>query len=108
MNEALVDYDPLPFRAPSGVRFMNIDARSGTLPGPNSQVIREAFRRGSEPGFEDSFGDDLDSIFGNGNSGEVSTGVGDIFDGNGDDPVQPGQITPPAQTGPEDFDGEVY
>ncbi len=108
MNEALIDYDPLPFRAPSGVRFMNIDARTGTLPGPNSQVIREAFRRGSEPGFEDSFGDDLDSMFGNGNSGEVSTGVGDIFDGNGDDPVQPGEITPTPQTGPEDFDGEVY
>ena len=67
MNEALTQYEPIPFRAPSGVRFMNIDAKTGELPGYNTtQIIQEAFRRGSEPGFDIDFDDRSGSTFGTG------------------------------------------
>ena len=107
MEDALVNYDPIPFRSPSGVRFVNIDARTGELPGPGSQVIQEAFRRGSEPGFESQFDDDLDSLFGQAGNGSVGVNSGSETD----DPFVPGQPvtpTPNPNQGPDDFDGEVY
>ena len=50
MQQALVDKPPTPFRVPSGVRLVRIDADSGLLPGPSTEsVILEAFLPGTEP-----------------------------------------------------------
>ena len=66
-----------PFRIPPGVRLVKIDARTGDLPGPGTDVIiDEAFRPGTEPGMN-AFRDTSDclSISGTcGNTGGVSTG----------------------------------
>lgn len=51
MEKALENDVAIPFRIPPGVRLVKIDARTGDLPGPGTQVIiDEAFRPGSEPG----------------------------------------------------------
>mgnify|MGYP006271861061 CR=1 FL=1 len=64
MEAALKDEPGLPFRIPSGVRLVQIDARTGELPGPGTDtVIYEAFRPGNEPGVAFSEDDDF-SIFG--------------------------------------------
>lgn len=53
MQEVLADQAALPFRIPPGVRLVEVDARTGELPGPTTAVtIQEAFRPGSEPGLE--------------------------------------------------------
>ena len=50
LAEALEGKPPVPFRIPSGVRMVRIDADSGLLPNPASErVLVEAFRPGSEP-----------------------------------------------------------
>ena len=50
MQQALADKPATPFRVPSGVRLVRIDADSGLLPGPTTeQVIWEAFLPGTEP-----------------------------------------------------------
>ena len=50
MREALRDTQPTPFRIPSGVRLVRIDAISGQLPGGDTtQTILEAFKPGTEP-----------------------------------------------------------
>lgn len=50
MQQALVDKPATPFRVPSGVRLVRIDADSGFLPGPTTEsVILEAFLPGTEP-----------------------------------------------------------
>ncbi|HRO02867.1 MAG TPA: hypothetical protein PLS69_04610, partial [Terricaulis sp.] len=50
MREALRDTPPTPFRIPSGVRLVRIDAISGQLPsGETTQTILEAFKPGTEP-----------------------------------------------------------
>ena len=50
MQEALADKPPTPFRVPSGIRLVRVDADSGLLPGPRSEkVILEAFVPGTEP-----------------------------------------------------------
>ncbi|MCI4644405.1 MAG: penicillin-binding protein 1A [Hyphomonadaceae bacterium] len=70
METALADAEALPFRAPPGVRMVRIDARTGELPGPATDVvILEAFRPGTEPGVAFQEDDQFD-IFGTG---------GDIF-----------------------------
>lgn len=57
MGSALANQPPRPFRTPSGVKFVSIDARTGQLPGPDSRdVISEAFRFGSEPSVFDPAG----------------------------------------------------
>lgn len=69
METALKGYPALPLRVPSGVRFVNIDAVTGELPGPGTSVIlREAFRKGTEPGFDNQFDNDEFRIF-DGSSG---------------------------------------
>ncbi len=66
MQVALADEPPLPFRIPPGVRLVEIDARTGELPGPETgDIIMEAFRPGTEPGV--AFSEDEDfNIFGDG------------------------------------------
>lgn len=50
MGTALANQPSRPFRTPSGVKFVSIDARTGQLPGPDSRdIISEAFRFGTEP-----------------------------------------------------------
>ena len=50
MQQALADKPPTPFRVPSGVRLVRVDADSGLLPGPTTEsVILEAFLPGTEP-----------------------------------------------------------
>lgn len=50
MQGALADKPATPFRVPSGVRLVRIDADSGLLPGPTTEsVIWEAFLPGTEP-----------------------------------------------------------
>ena len=50
MAEALADEPAIPFRIPSGVRLVRIDADSGLLPGPATErIILEAFKPGTEP-----------------------------------------------------------
>lgn len=74
MKVALEDEPALPFRIPPGVRLVNIDARTGELPGPGTDlVIMEAFRPGTEPGVAFSDDDGLD-IFGSDELGLFQTG----------------------------------
>jgi penicillin-binding protein 1A len=50
MEAALEDQPATPFRVPPGVRLVRVDAETGRLPGPNTQVaILEAFMPGTEP-----------------------------------------------------------
>jgi len=69
MEAALADEPALPFRIPSGVRLVEIDARTGELPGPGTDdIIIEAFRPGTEPGL--AFSEDEDfNIFSDGDAG---------------------------------------
>jgi len=69
MQAALEDEPALPFRIPPGVRLVEIDARTGELPGPGTDdIIMEAFRPGTEPGV--AFSEDEDfNIFGGGDRG---------------------------------------
>ena len=53
MMKALEDKTDLEFRRPDGVRIVEVDARTGKLPGPGTRNrIEEAFRPGTEPGRE--------------------------------------------------------
>ncbi len=68
MEVALKDEPALPFRMPPGVRLVRIDAATGELPGPATDVtILEAFRPGTEPGIAFSDDDEL-SLFGDGDT----------------------------------------
>ncbi len=50
MQEALKDVPPMPFRVPSGIRQVRIDANDGTRAQPEDEsVIWEAFLIGTEP-----------------------------------------------------------
>ena len=50
MREALRDTPPTPFRIPSGVRLVRIDAITGQLPSSQTEsTILEAFKPGTEP-----------------------------------------------------------
>ena len=51
MKQALEYYPAHPFRAPEGVRFVQINRKTGKLPQPgDTDLIMEAFKPGSEPG----------------------------------------------------------
>ena len=119
MEKALKGYEPIPFRVPSGVRFVDIDARTGELPGPRTtQVIREAFRRGSEPGFENYFSDDGFDLFRTGGASRSDDGF-DPFGGSvsTEDVVDvadlPGTVVPNVPTDSQapandDFEDGIY
>jgi penicillin-binding protein 1A len=50
MQAALKDQPATPFRVPPGVRLVRVDAETGLLAGPNTQVaILEAYMPGTEP-----------------------------------------------------------
>ena len=50
MEGALRGEPATPFRIPSGVRLVRIDAMTGLLPGPSTTTtIMEAFKPGTEP-----------------------------------------------------------
>lgn len=52
VKHALKDEPDIPFRRPSGVKLVKIDAKTGMLPSPDTpkeQIIFEAFRTGNEP-----------------------------------------------------------
>ena len=110
MEQALVGYDTIPFRDPSGIRFVNIDAKTGELPnGSGGNIIREAFRRGSEPGFDTGFGNSLDNIFGPPSDGD--TGLPDTGEIPSDQPVIPGYGQPTTNSttkASDDFDKGIY
>jgi penicillin-binding protein 1A len=58
MKQALQYYPAYPFRAPEGVRLVQISRKSGKLPeGGETDVIMEAFRPGTEPGAEPTTAD---------------------------------------------------
>lgn len=70
MQAALADADALPFRIPPGVRLVNIDSKTGQLPGPETNprdIVMEAYRPGTEPGAVFGDDEDLNSIFGDAN-----------------------------------------
>ena len=52
VKNALKDEPDIPFRRPSGIKLVKIDAKTGLLPSPDTpkeQIIFEAFRAGTEP-----------------------------------------------------------
>ncbi|MDA0781873.1 MAG: penicillin-binding protein 1A [Rickettsiales bacterium] len=75
-RQALQNEPDLPFRRPSGVKLVKIDAKTGLLPSPDTpkdQIIFEAFRAGTEPdsatsnAFEQKLnGNGFNEDFGNG------------------------------------------
>lgn len=91
MIEALADTPALPFRIPPGVRLVTIDARTGQLPGPGAaETLVEAFRPGTEPGFD--FGEDRDlSIFGSGASAGAIGGTSTAEAGDDAETPLPGE-----------------
>lgn len=51
MEQALASSPPVPFRVPSGLRMVRVNAQTGQLAASgDSKVIWEAFKRGTEPG----------------------------------------------------------
>ena len=67
MKQALQYYPANPFRAPEGVRLVQISRKTGKLPqGGETDLIMEAFRPGTEPGAEpisvDAGGGDSPSV----------------------------------------------
>lgn len=109
MEMALEDEAALPFRIPPGVRLVKIDARTGSLPGPNTVVtIDEAFRPGTEPGIAAFSGaDDCLSISGNCDSS------GGMFGTPAPAPVpqvpdENGQIPAPAETAVDNDLGDIF
>jgi penicillin-binding protein 1A len=53
MKQALKYYPAYPFRAPEGVRLVQVSRKTGKLPtGGETDLIMEAFRPGTEPGAE--------------------------------------------------------
>jgi penicillin-binding protein 1A len=65
---ALADKPAVPFRVPSGIKLINVDAKSGTRVGPGGNGILEAFKPGTAP--PDNYA--LDSFGGEGRPMTVS------------------------------------
>ena len=115
MEDALKGRELVPLRAPSGVRFVNIDARTGELPGAGtSSVIREAFRKGSEPGYSDAFYEGGFDLYGGGVSSGNDDGASDLdldnfgpVQGYGDSGNEQQQPYTPPNAG-NDFEDGVY
>jgi penicillin-binding protein 1A len=49
LKVALKDKPAVPFRVPSGIKLIRVDARTGVRAGPDSKVILEAFKPGTAP-----------------------------------------------------------
>jgi penicillin-binding protein 1A len=102
MTVALKDRPALPFRIPSGVRLVEIDADSGCLPGVDTRlVILEAFKPGTEPtercaaGGDDGYRVDYSQMFAGDEA--VSAPTGDpnaAYVPPGSDPNAPPAIDP--------------
>jgi penicillin-binding protein 1A len=55
MKEALKDKPPIPFRIPTGLRLIKVNAKTGERAVPGDRpVILEAFKTGTEPRFGDT------------------------------------------------------
>ena len=55
MRDALEDVPAVPFRVPTGIRFMRIDAKSGFLSkAEGDNILIEAFQIGNEPSIGNS------------------------------------------------------
>jgi penicillin-binding protein 1A len=65
---ALADKPAVPFRVPSGIKLINVDAKTGTRVGPGGNGILEAFKPGTAP--PDNYA--LDSFGGEGRPMTVS------------------------------------
>jgi len=75
MTEALDGIAPTPFRRPSGIRIVRIDAQTGLLPGPTTaSIIEESFRPDTEPVRD---GAAAPFVFGQGSTMNPS-GLGDL------------------------------
>ncbi len=100
MKEALKGKPSIPFRAPAGVRLVEVDAKTGALPGSSTSVtILEAFKPGTEPGFGGVFQtDDSFGIFGSGDVGDdpalANPELASIFGSSDPDEVKPGLRVP--------------
>jgi len=101
MQKAMAGREALPFRVPPGVRMVNIDARTGELPGPATDtVILEAFRPGTEPGV--AF-DDEGGLMLSGSGGDIFRSVASedaALPGLPGMPGLPGAPAPPATADP--------
>lgn len=102
MQDALRGEPAIPFRIPSGVRLVRIDAMTGLLPSSDTTVtITEAFRPGTEP-TEQS----VSSPFIFGGTEPIDPR---LFEGvsmtPGEGPSRPQGTTPPPQQRQEDLDG---
>lgn len=122
MEKALADEPALPFRIPSGVRLVRIDARTGELPGPGTDVvITEAFRPGTEPGVD--FDDDENGLglFQSGDSGffgrsqpepqsppDANAGEGDAGELGLDPEAVALPVEPRVPEAPADLDDGIY
>jgi penicillin-binding protein 1A len=49
MKVALANKPPVPFRVPSGIKLIRVDARTGTRVGPGGAAILEGFKPGTAP-----------------------------------------------------------
>ena len=89
MAEALRDEPGIPFRVPSGIRLVRVNAKTGRPAGPGeSNVILEAFKADQTVVTDDSFDDlSLDPL---------SAAPGSEFDIQGEAPLEMAPVTQPA------------
>ncbi|MFC7290766.1 penicillin-binding protein 1A [Hirschia litorea] len=74
MMKALEDAPAMPFRLPSGVRLVEVDAKTGKIPGPDTyRTIMEAFKPGTEPGgaMTEDFDDWINELKRQNNGGQL-------------------------------------
>jgi penicillin-binding protein 1A len=122
MKEALKDDPGSPFRAPRGVRFVQVDFATGALPALDSAgVILEAFRPGTEPSREmagspfifgqnsqmasDTLGD-LEALFAD--EGLIAANSEPAQGGPGFETEGPGAPPPPTAARQDDALGGLY
>ncbi len=92
MAAALADAPPVPFRIPSGINLVRVNAKTGLVAGPNDRdVILEAFREGTEPRIADepvfnsaptlggAIGPDGEPITNTNTSPSLGTGTGGLY-----------------------------
>ena len=112
MQKALADQPGMPFRIPPGVRLVKINARTGELPGPGTDVIiEEAFRPGTEPGMSAFAGsEDCLSISGACGGADSGGSMFGSFDPETDAaPVPEDGSPPPApETAADEKLGDIY
>ncbi len=81
MSIALADQPPIPFKVPSGLRLVRVDAATGQAASPGSNSLYEAFLPGTEPGADHPPppGADLLTNAGSQNLPSATTGTGGIY-----------------------------